>query len=81
MGEPVHRVVALAHGAYEAAQSIGLVLAGVATVLVHLADADLDGRVVLGLDDAAGGAALAWDVDYMMNISNVNRDFVMLQAR
>lgn len=60
--EPVQGVVALAHGADEAAEGIGLVLAGVAAVLVDLADADLDRGVVLGLDDATGGAALAGDV-------------------
>lgn len=31
-------------------------------VLVNLGDGDLDGSVVLGLDDAVGGAALAGDV-------------------
>ena len=31
-------------------------------VLVDLGDGDLDGRMVLGLDDAVGGAALARDV-------------------
>ena len=53
--EPVQAVVALAHGAYEAAEGIDLVVAGVAAVLINLADADLDGGVVLGLDDASGG--------------------------
>ena len=63
LGKPVHGVVRLAHGAHEAAEGIGLVLAGVAAVLVNLADAELDRGVVLGLDNAAGGAALAGDVD------------------
>jgi hypothetical protein len=63
LGEPVDGVVALAHGADEAAEGVDLVVAGVATVLIDLADADLNGAVVLGLDDAAGGAALAGDVD------------------
>ena len=58
----VHAVVALAHGAYEAAEGVGLVLAGVAAVLVDLGDGELDGGVVLGLDDTVGCAALAWDV-------------------
>jgi hypothetical protein len=49
--EPVEAVVALAHGADEAAEGVDLVVA----VLVNLADADLDGGVVLGLDDASGG--------------------------
>ncbi len=52
--EPVHAVVGLAHSADEARESVNLVLAGVATVLVDLSDADLDGSVVLGLDDASG---------------------------
>lgn len=60
--QPVHAVVALAHGAHKAAQRIRLVLARVAAVLVHLADADLHRGVVLGLDDAVRGAALARDV-------------------
>jgi ABC-type Fe3+-hydroxamate transport system substrate-binding protein len=63
LGEPVQRVVGLAHGAHEAAEGVWLVLASVATVLVDLADADLDGGVILGLDDATGSVALAGDVD------------------
>jgi hypothetical protein len=62
LGEAVHAVVALAHRAHEAAERVDLVLAGVAAVLVDLGDADLDGAVVLGLDDAVGRAALAGDV-------------------
>ena len=53
--EPVEAVVALAHGADEAAEGVHLVLAGVATVLVNLAHAKLDRGVVLGPDDASGG--------------------------
>ena len=53
--EPVQAVVRLAHGAYEAAEGVDLVVTGVAAVLVNLANADLDGGVVLGLDDASGG--------------------------
>lgn len=52
--EPVQAVVRLAHGANEAAEGVDLVLAGVAAVLVNLADGELDGGVVLGLDDASG---------------------------
>ena len=69
--EPVQRVVGLAHCAHEAAQGICLVLAGVAAVLVDLADAELDGGVVFGPDDAAGGAALAGDVDCDDNVASV----------
>jgi hypothetical protein len=63
LGQAVHGVVALAHGADEAAEGVDLVvtLDGTA-VLVDLCDGDLDGTVVLGLDDAVGGAALAGDV-------------------
>lgn len=53
--EPVEAVVALAHGADETGQRVDLVVASVAAVLVNLANADLDGGVVLGLDDASGG--------------------------
>jgi len=60
--KPVQAVVGFAHCAHETAESIALVLASVAAVLVNLSDTDLDGGVILGLDDAAGGAALAGDV-------------------
>jgi hypothetical protein len=60
--QSVQGIIALAHCSYEAAEGVYLVLAGVSAVLVDLADGDLDGCVVLGLDDAVGGAALAWDV-------------------
>jgi hypothetical protein len=53
--EPVEAVVALAHGADEAAEGVDLVVTSVTAVLINLADADLDGGVVLGLDDASGG--------------------------
>lgn len=42
LGQPVEAVVALSHRTHESAESVGLVLAGVAAVLVDLADADLD---------------------------------------
>lgn len=58
----VHRIVALAHGTDEAAKGVDLVLASGTAVLVDLGDGKLDGGVVLGLDDAVGGRALAWDV-------------------
>jgi len=62
LSEAVDAVVGLAHGADEAAESVGLGLAVESAVLVDLCDGDLDGTVVLGLDDAVGGAALAGDV-------------------
>lgn len=61
--EPVEAVVALAHGTDEAAESVDLVLASVATILVNLANAQLDGGVVLGLDDAAG-SRLRWSISF-----------------
>ena len=64
LGEPVHAVVALAHRAHETAQGVGLVLAGVAAVLVNVADGDLGGGVVGGLDDAVRRGALAGDVTF-----------------
>lgn len=62
LSEAVDAVVRLAHGADETAKGVGLVLAGVASVLINLCDGDLDGTVILGSDDAVGGAALARDV-------------------
>lgn len=63
LGQSVQGVVALAHRSDEAAEGIGVVLALNGTaVLVNLRNRDLDGAVVLGLDDAVGGAALAGDV-------------------
>lgn len=63
MREAVEGVVALTHGADETAEGVDLVVAlDGAAVLVDLGDGDLDGTVVLGLDDAVGGAALAGDV-------------------
>lgn len=47
-----------------------MVLSGDGTaVLVNLGDGDLDGAVVLGLDDAVGSAALARDVAGRTRIS------------
>lgn len=61
--QSVQGVIALAHGTDEAAQGVDVVLAGDrAAVLVDLGDGNLDGTVVLGLDDPVGGAALAGDV-------------------
>lgn len=60
--QSVQGIVALAHSPYESAQSIDLALACESAVLINLAHGDLDGCVVLGLDNAVGGAALAGDV-------------------
>lgn len=59
LGKAVEAVVTLAAGTDKAAERVHLVLAGVAAVLVDLADAELNRGVVLGLDDAVRGAALA----------------------
>lgn len=60
--QTVQAVVALGPRPHESAEGVDLVLTGVAAVLVNLADADLDAGVVLGFDDAVGGAAFAGDV-------------------
>jgi len=77
LGEAVHAVVALAHCAHEAAKRVDLVLAGVAAVLVDLGDADLDGAVVLGLDDAVGRAALAGDVPAQRKNNGLVKGYVL----
>jgi len=60
--QSVDAVVTLAHLAHETAECEDVVLAGVASVVVDLCDGDLDGGVILGLDDAVCGRALAGDV-------------------
>lgn len=63
LGQSVQGIVGLAHGADEAAEGVDVVLAGDgAARLVNLGDGNLDRGVVLGLDDAVGGRALAGDV-------------------
>lgn len=63
LSEAVHGVVRLAHGADESTQGVDVVLSrNRVTLLVNLGDGDLHGAVVLGLDNAIGGRALAGDV-------------------
>lgn len=63
LSQTVEGIVALAHRTNETGEGVDVVLAGDgAAVLVNLGDGDLDGGVVLGLDDAVGGAALARNV-------------------
>lgn len=62
LSKSVQRVVALAPGTDETAESVHLVLTGVTAVLVNLSDGDLHRGVILGLNDAVGCAALSWDV-------------------
>lgn len=63
LSQAVQRIVRLAHGTDEAAKGVDVVLAGdSAARLVNLGDRDLNGGVVLGLNDAVGGRALAGDV-------------------
>jgi hypothetical protein len=60
--QPIQTVVALGSTPHKAAERVHLVLACVSAVLVDFADADLDGGVVFGFDDAVGCAAFAGDV-------------------
>jgi hypothetical protein len=60
--QSVQAVVALSAAAHEATERVHLVLTGVAARLVDFADADLDGGVVFGFNDAVCGGALAGDV-------------------
>lgn len=63
LGQAVHGVIGLSHGTNESTQSVDVVLSGdSAAALVNLGDRNLDRTVVLGLDDAVGGRALAGDV-------------------
>lgn len=80
LSQSVQRVIGLTHGTDETAQGVDVVLSGDGTaVLVDLGDGDLDGAVVLGLDDAVGSAALARDVAGRITISIsafLQQDFV-----
>jgi hypothetical protein len=60
--QSVQRVVALAHGSYKSTESIDLALTCESTILINFANGDLDGCMILGLDNAVGGTALAGDV-------------------
>lgn len=60
--QSVDAVVALSSRPHKSTESIGLVLAGVSTVLIDLADRDLYGGVVLGFDDSVGCTAFSGDV-------------------
>lgn len=81
LGESVQGVIALGSRSHEPAEGVDLVLSGVASVLVDLADADLDAGVVLGLDDAVGGAALAWDVAKEINELEISCFFLRVTFR
>lgn len=59
-----------------------MVFAGDGTAgLVHLGDGDLNGGVVLGLDDAVGGRALAGDVAIRRGGGSVHRTLVFAFGR
>lgn len=74
LGETVEGVVTLTELADEAGQGEDGGLAGDhATVGIDVSDGDLDGSVVLSLDDAASGSALAGDVKVnKVSLCNVN---------
>lgn len=60
--QPIQAIITLPHRAHESTQRIDVIFSRVAAVLVDLADADLDGGVVFGFDDAVRCAAFAGDV-------------------
>jgi hypothetical protein len=60
--QSVQGIIGLSHRANETAKSIDLALTSESTVLIDLSNGDLDGCVILGLDDSVGSAALSWDV-------------------
>ena len=55
--EAVEGVIRLAHAADEAGQDVGLGGASEAARLINIGDVELDGSVVLGGDETAGGRA------------------------
>jgi len=76
--QSVQGIVALAHRSYETAKGVDLALACESTILINLADGDLDRGVVLGLDDAVGGRAFSWDVAVKKQIVSLLERFSAL---
>lgn len=61
--QSVESIVALSHGPDESREGVDVVLAGDLTAgLIDLGNGDLDGSVVLGLDNPVRGGALSGDV-------------------
>lgn len=79
LGKSVQRVVTLAKLSDKAGQRKDSGLSwDHASVGVDVSDSNLDGSMVLGLDDSAGGSTFAWDVkvnkislSYMVEIKSV----------
>jgi len=67
--QSVQRIITLAHRSYETAKGVNLALACESTILINLADGDLNGCVVLCLNNAVGCAAFAGDVAVKIEIS------------
>lgn len=74
LGKTVERVVTLTELTDEAGErEDGRLTGDHATVGIDVSDGDLDGSVVLGLDDAASGSALSGDVKVnKVSLSNVS---------
>lgn len=74
LGQSVQGIVRLAHGTDEAAEGVDVVLAGDgAARLVNLGNGDLNRGMVLGLDNAVGGRALAGDVAIREDCGSAHR--------
>ena len=74
MGQTVQRVVGFTSGSDVAGQSVGDELTWDGTaLLVNLGDVDLDGSVVLGLDNSVGGRTLSWNVQF--DLQRVSKQF------
>jgi hypothetical protein len=71
--QSVQSIITLSHCSYETAKSVNLALPGQTAVLIDLSDRNLDRRVVLGLNDAVGCAALSWDVAMESRVSTSPR--------
>lgn len=65
LGQSVQRVITLTSGSDVAGQGVGGVGASDSSaLLVNVGDVDLDGGVVLGLDDSVGSRTLSWNVQF-----------------
>lgn len=65
LGQSVHGVVSLTSGSDVAGQGEGGVVTWDGSALsIDVSDVDLDGSVVLGLDDSVGSRTLSWHVQF-----------------
>lgn len=62
LSKTINAIIGFPHRANETTKSIGDIFPGIATILIYLADRDLNRSMILCLDDSVCGGALSGDV-------------------